>query len=32
MGRVFFDTRKNVHALDAAYTVLERKNLCILEQ
>jgi len=23
MGRVFFDTRKNVHALDAAYTVLE---------
>tara|TARA_R110001632_G_scaffold155742_1_gene273901 strand:+ start:52 stop:462 length:411 start_codon:yes stop_codon:yes gene_type:complete len=23
MGRVFFDTRKNVHALDAAYTVLQ---------
>ena len=23
MGRVFFDTRKNVHALNAAYTVLE---------
>ena len=22
MGRVFFDTRKNVHALDGAYTVL----------
>ena len=23
MGRVFFDTRKNVHALNAAYTVLQ---------
>ena len=23
MGRVFFDTRKNIHALDAAYTVLQ---------
>ena len=23
MGRVFFNTRKNVHALNAAYTVLE---------
>ena len=23
MGRVFFNTRKNVHKLDAAYTVLE---------
>lgn len=23
MGRVFFNTRKNIHALDAAYTVLQ---------
>ena len=23
MGRVFFNTRKNIHALDAAYTVLD---------
>ena len=23
MGRVFFDTRKNIHALNAAYTVLQ---------
>ena len=23
MGRVFFNTRKNIHALNAAYTVLQ---------
>ena len=23
MGRVFFDTRKNVHAVDGAYTILD---------
>ena len=23
MGRVFFNTRKNIHALDGAYTMLE---------